>query len=273
MSVIKLHVPILTKDIYIPFEDKYQEYNRGNRVIIKMDDNKEDYARLLNIEEKPRTSIQLYENWSIIRKTTEEDEAIINKHKEIVKTYKVKTLESIKQLELNMFFVDMRISFDSTFVLIIFTSESRVDFRKLVRVIASLFKKKIQMLQIGARDRSKLLGGHGICGQKLCCANHLTEIPSVTMDAAREQNISFKGSESLSGCCEKLKCCLNYEVTQYKKLKVLFPKFGSTVKIDDKEHVIIGMDILNKKIKLKASHSYITLGLDEFNKKIGKKTK
>nr|HPO05996.1 regulatory iron-sulfur-containing complex subunit RicT [Candidatus Gracilibacteria bacterium] len=178
---------------------------------------------------------------------------------------KPKVLQAVKDLNLEMSVVEVKIDWLEKQILVVFVAETRIDFRQLVTILANIFKKKIRLYQIGNRDRAQFCAGYGVCGRELCCSGFFQEMPAVTMDAAREQNISFKGGENLSGVCGKLKCCLNYELDQYRKLKKLFPKYGSTVKIEDKEHKVIGIDVLNKKIKLRSGHSYQTMDLEEFN--------
>ncbi len=261
-----IYVPILAKEISIPSEESHMGFKRNDNIIIEFEGEEENAIFIQSIE-KPTCKKEVLESVKIIRKCTKEDEEVIVNNIKESKDCKPTVASAVKQLELELSISSIDISFNQKKLLIIFTADARVDFRALVRILAGTFKKKIHLLQIGARDKAQLIKGYGTCGRELCCTNQLKDIPSVTMDAPREQNIAFKGSESLSGCCGKLKCCLNYEAKQYKELKIGFPKFGSKINIEDKKYVIIGMDILNKTIKLKSDYTYITLSLEEFNAK------
>ena len=262
---IDIFIPIVNKEIQIPLEEKSIEFKKNDLVLIEREDKEQDYGKIVSISNQVKP-VQEEKKWKIIRKCQQADLVQININLKTAKSYKESVIESIKSLELNIALVKVELSFNQKLVLVVFTSETRIDFRQLVRVLAGKFKKKIQMLQIGARDRAQLVEGCGMCGRKLCCQKHLKEIPSVIMDAAREQNIAFKGAENLSGVCEKLKCCLNFEVEEYKKLKKLFPKFGTEITIDKQKFVVAGLDILNKKVKLRSDHIYKVFDLDEFNK-------
>jgi len=263
-----LYIPMLSKKVEIPFLEDHQNLVANDKVVLEMDEQEQEYAVFISSTKKLCCNESL--DWKIIRKCNQHDLQIIQRNETFIQEKKSDILKAIKDLELNMSFVRAQVSFDNKKILIVFTSDNRVDFRKLVRILAGTFKKKIQLLQIGVKDRARILGEYGVCGKKLCCKSFLTTMPSVVMDAAREQNIAFKGAESLSGMCDKLKCCLNFELEQYKKLKKLFPKHGENLTVDGKEFSVISTDILNKKIKLKHKNDYLTLTVAEFNEKAKK---
>lgn len=158
-----------------------------------------------------------------------------------------------KVLELNLPMKIMRATyaFDESEVNFFFTSEDRVDFRELVPRLAGALKTRVHLQQVGARDRAKLLGGYGICGQEQCCTRGvIREFAPITMDMARSQELIMKGPDKLSGNCGKLLCCLAYELEEYERLRVGMPMYGSRVRIAKGEGKVIGLDILNQMVKL-----------------------
>jgi cell fate regulator YaaT (PSP1 superfamily) len=163
--------------------------------------------------------------------------------------------------------VSAHYSMDDSMIYITFLSENRVDFRDLVKQVAQKFQKKIHLQQIGPRDKAKIKGGLALCGQEFCCKKFLTELPSVTMEAVRVQNMAYKGTDKLSGQCGKLMCCLNYESSQYRELIDKFPKFGNIVKYQGRKGVVTGLDVLNEKLKIKfEDHKIESVNLNDLDK-------
>ena len=140
--------------------------------------------------------------------------------------------EKIDDHKLDMKLVDVQYTFDNSKLLFYFTSAGRVDFRELVKDLASVFRTRIELRQIGIRDEAKLIGGLGICGRKLCCAGFLTDFGQVSIKMAKEQNLSLN-STKISGNCGRLMCCLRYEQKTYEEEIRLTPPVDSTVKTPD----------------------------------------
>jgi cell fate regulator YaaT (PSP1 superfamily) len=264
-----IFVPILAKDIEIPFQEEHVDYRMNDLVLIKMDKGIKDYAKFKSLRKHSLNKKEIKTDWKILDLCTDKEKTNILEITEKAQTYKPLIIETIDEYKLSMVVAVLQLSFDERTLLVTYTAESRIDFRELVKKLGTLLKKRIQMLHIGARDKAKIVGGFGTCGRKTCCSQHLVTLPRVTMDAARDQNIAFKGAENLTGVCGKLKCCLNYESSQYKELKKKFPRFGSKVKVSNEEFIVIGMDILNGKVKMKSFHTYVTMDLEEFNKQKG----
>ena len=151
---------------------------------------------------------------------------------------------------LGMKLVGAEYTFDNSKLIFYFTCESRVDFRELVRDLASTFRTRIELRQIGIRDEAKLLGGLGVCGRKLCCANFLSDFVQVSIKMAKEQNFSLNSSK-VSGVCGRLMCCLRYEHETYEKAIKQTPPNGSVVKTPDGEGVVIEMRPLAAQVKVK----------------------
>lgn len=141
-------------------------------------------------------------------------------------------LEKIKKHELPMKLIDAEYTFDNNKVLFYFTADGRIDFRELVKDLASVFKTRIELRQIGVRDETKIVGGIGICGRPLCCHTHLSEFVPVSIKMAKEQNLSLNPTK-ISGVCGRLMCCLNHEEETYEELNRKLPNVGDFVTTAD----------------------------------------
>lgn len=141
-------------------------------------------------------------------------------------------LEKIKKHELEMKLVDAEYTFDNNKVLFYFTADGRIDFRELVKDLASVFKTRIELRQIGVRDETKIVGGIGICGRTLCCHTHLPDFIPVSIKMAKEQNLSLNPTK-ISGVCGRLMCCLKHEEETYEELNRRLPNVGDYVTTDD----------------------------------------
>ena len=141
-------------------------------------------------------------------------------------------LEKIRKHELQMKLIDAEYTFDNNKVLFYFTADGRIDFRELVKDLASVFKTRIELRQIGVRDETKILGGIGICGRPLCCHTHLSEFAPVSIKMAKEQNLSLNPTK-ISGVCGRLMCCLKNEEETYEELNKRLPNVGDFVTTED----------------------------------------
>lgn len=141
-------------------------------------------------------------------------------------------LEKIQKHGLEMKLIDAEYTFDNNKVLFYFTADGRIDFRELVKDLASVFKTRIELRQIGVRDETKLLGGIGICGRPLCCHTHLSEFVPVSIKMAKEQNLSLNPTK-ISGVCGRLMCCLKHEEETYEELNRRLPSVGDFVTTED----------------------------------------
>ncbi|OGX68348.1 MAG: stage 0 sporulation protein, partial [Paenibacillus sp. RIFOXYA1_FULL_44_5] len=137
-------------------------------------------------------------------------------------------LQKIENHQLQMKLIDVEYTFDRNKVLFYFTAEGRVDFRELVKDLASVFRTRIELRQIGVRDEAKLLGGIGPCGRILCCSSFLGDFAPVSIKMAKDQNLSLNPTK-ISGLCGRLMCCLKYEHDQYESTKEELPKVGTRV--------------------------------------------
>ena len=168
----------------------------------------------------------------VLRMASPEDEEIERTNKEKEKEAFRICLEKIKKHELEMKLIDTEYTFDNNKILFYFTADGRIDFRELVKDLASVFKTRIELRQIGVRDETKIRGGIGICGRPLCCTSYLSEFIPVSIKMAKEQNLSLNPSK-ISGVCGRLMCCLKYEEETYEELNSRLPNIGDYVTTDD----------------------------------------
>ena len=153
--------------------------------------------------------------------------------------------------------IDVEYKFDGSKILFYFTADGRIDFRELVKDLASVFKTRIELRQIGVRDEVKRIGGNGVCGRELCCCSFLDNFETVSIKMAKEQNIALNPSK-ISGNCGRLMCCLKYEQDVYTEKLGRLPKVGAIVKTPSGEGVVEGVEILKEvvKVKIKEGEDY-----------------
>ncbi len=169
---------------------------------------------------------------SVIRLATNEDEIREeNNHKKEKDAFKI-CQEKIAKHGLEMKLIDVEYTFDNNKILFYFTADGRIDFRELVKDLASVFKTRIELRQVGVRDETKIIGGVGICGRVLCCHSYLSEFIPVSIRMAKEQNLSLNPSK-ISGVCGRLMCCLKNEEETYEYLNSKLPGVGDFVTADD----------------------------------------
>ena len=186
----------------------------------------------------------------ILRKATEEDtekyEANKEKSEEAFKT----CLKKIEDHGLKMKLIAAEYTFDNSKVLFYFTADGRVDFRELVRDLASVFRTRIELRQIGVRDEAKISGGLGMCGRELCCHSHLSEFIPVSIKMAKDQGLSLNPSK-ISGVCGRLMCCLKHEQDTYEYLNSRLPNIGDTVTaFDGTKGEVSSINVLRQRVKL-----------------------
>ena len=164
----------------------------------------------------------------ILRITDEKDKNKLLSNKKSEKEAYAVFINKIKQHDLSMKLLDVECTFDMGKVIFYFTADGRVDFRELVKDLASVLKTRIELKQLGVRDEAKVLCGYGCCGRKLCCCSFLEEFEAVSIKMAKNQNLSLNPTK-ISGVCGRLMCCLKYEDECYTELRAMFPKEGSFI--------------------------------------------
>ena len=204
----------------------------------------------------------LKEENNIIRISTKKDYL---KHKKNQKDSLIalkKCRELVNKNKLNMNIIEANYTFDRDKIIFKFVADSRIDFRELAKSLASIYKVRIELRQIGIRDKAKEIGGYGPCGQKLCCARFLKDLNAVSINQAKNQNIALNPSK-INGVCGRLMCCLKYEDECYQTCRKGMKKIGDTIKTEQGEGTIIGLDILRQKYKVNVKD----YGIVEIDKK------
>ncbi len=200
---------------------------------------------LLKIEDKKlKTPLK-----KIIRVSTKKDYNQYKKNLKEAKLAKEKCQEISDELNLNMKILDASYTFDRDKLLFRFLSDSRVDFRDLAKELAKIYKVRIELRQIGVRDKAKEVDGLGPCGRRLCCASFLKDLDTVSINMAKNQNISLNPSK-INGACGRLMCCLKYEDECYTECRKNMKKIGDTVQTPHGKGTILSLDILRQKYKV-----------------------
>ena len=200
----------------------------------------------------------------IIRLADEKDKARFEENKEKSKKAYEICLEKIAKRGLDMKLIDAEYTFDNNKVLFYFTADGRVDFRELVKDLASVFKTRIELRQIGVRDETKIVGGIGICGRELCCHKHLADFVPVSIKMAKEQNLSLNPTK-ISGVCGRLMCCLKHEQDTYEYLNDKLPNVGDFVRTNDgKKGEVVSVNVLRQKVKLLVTTEDDTKEIEEY---------
>ncbi len=213
------------------FDPDGKAYNKGERVIVETSRGIECGEVMMENREVAEENI-VRPLKMIIRLVTDEDiETIGLNRKKEEEAFEV-CLKKADELRLDMKLIDVEMTFDGSKILFYFTADGRIDFRELVKWLASVFRTRIEMRQICVRDESKMLGGLGVCGRAFCCSEFLPEFHPVSIKMAKEQGLSLNPVK-ISGTCGRLMCCLKYEQESYEHLSKITPRVGSTVKTED----------------------------------------
>ena len=231
------------------FDPQNLDINMGDKVIVETAMGEEFGEVVINKRELPEEKIANPLK-RVIRVATAED----IKNMEMYKSKEPEALkiceEKIKKHGLDMHLTDVEYKFDGSKILFYFTADGRIDFRDLVKDLASIFKTRIELRQIGVRDEIRRMGGNGVCGRELCCCSFLGNFETVSIKMAKEQNISLNPSK-ISGNCGRLMCCLKYEQEVYEDKLNHLPRVGAIVKTEDGEGVVDNVEILKEQVKVK----------------------
>ncbi len=190
----------------------------------------------------------------VIRIATKKDKNHYEENKKKEKEAFEICQKKIREHKLEMTLTDVEFKFDNSKVLFYFTADGRIDFRDLVKDLATIFKTRIELRQIGVRDEVKRIGGNGICGRELCCCSFLGNFETVSIKMAKEQNMSLNPSK-ISGNCGRLMCCLKYEQDVYEEKLKKLPKIGAIVKTEDGEGIVDSVETLKERVRVKLKDS------------------
>ena len=195
---------------------------------------------------------------SVLRKANEQDEKTVEENREKEeKAFRV-CQEKIQEQGLDMQLVSAEVAFDGSKILFFFTADERVDFRELVKTLASVFHTRIELRQIGVRDKAKMVGGFGICGRPFCCASFLDDFQPVSIKMAKTQNLSLNPTK-ISGTCGRLMCCLKYEQDAYEDLLREAPKAESFVDTPEGRGTVTEVDLLRQRVKVRMENQPETI--------------
>ncbi|NNU85170.1 stage 0 sporulation protein [Geobacillus sp. BMUD] len=203
----------------------------------------------------------------VIRVANEKDKWIVEENKKAARQAYDICLRKVEEHGLEMKLVDVEYTFDRNKVIFYFTADGRVDFRELVKDLASIFRTRIELRQIGVRDEAKMLGGIGPCGRMLCCSTFLGDFEPVSIKMAKDQNLSLNPTK-ISGLCGRLMCCLKYENEEYETAKEQLPDLGEYVETPHGFGKVVGLNILERvlQIELPEFGRVVEYTLDELMK-------
>ena len=196
----------------------------------------------------------------VLRLATAEDERTVARNRAEEKRAFDICMQKIADHELDMQLVSAEYAFDGSKILFFFTADERVDFRELVKNLASIFHTRIELRQIGVRDKAKMVGGLGICGRPFCCASFLDDFPPVSIKMAKTQNLSLNPTK-ISGTCGRLMCCLKYEQDAYEDLLRTSPKVESFVDTPEGRGTVVEVDLLRQRVKVRMEDAPETISV------------
>ena len=204
------------------------------------------------------------QQFTIARRSTRDEVAKFEKLGDMEKKAFGLCLEQIKALQLPMNLVKVERFFSGGKIIFYFTAENRVDFRELVKSLVQEFRTRVEMRQIGVRHETKMLGGLGCCGRELCCSSFIQNFESVSIKMAKEQNLPLNPAK-ISGACNRLLCCLNYEFDTYKSIRKRMPKIGKKISINDQQYRVRRHNVLQESIVVTdAEETEVTLNKEEW---------
>lgn len=234
------------------FDPNNLELNKGDFVVVETVRGQELGKILTPVNELnnvPKEPLK-----KILRKADEKDIKTSEENKIKTKKYLSKTKEFVKKLQLNMKLIYAELMLDRSKIIISFSSEKRIDFRELVKMLAQDFKMKIELRQVGSRDEVKIMGGIGICGRPCCCCKNTGDFEHVSIKMAKNQGLSLNPT-NISGLCGRLLCCLAYENSHYTEILSQMPKIGSEVITAEGKGKVLYNNLLKKKIQVKLNDS------------------
>ncbi|MFH1276770.1 MAG: stage 0 sporulation family protein [Candidatus Eisenbacteria bacterium] len=214
-------------------------------------DRGEDMGRVVHLPETVALTSEEKPPHEVIRKANRQDRLALLRNRSREEDARAACESRIESRKLDMKLVDVEMQFDANKVTFYFTAEKRIDFRELVKDLASTFKTRIELRQIGVRDEAKRLDGFGPCGRRLCCSSFLREFTPVTLRMARDQHLALSPNK-ISGVCGRLMCCLAYERETYLDALRSFPRVGSRVRTENVEGKVTKADIFSGTINIKA---------------------
>ena len=253
LKIIKVTQLDYYDNLYITCSDDSIE--RGDYIVAETKRGLELLNVVKGTYEIPKDNI-VEPDGKFLRLATEEDLIKFKTNEEKAEAALEFCANAIKDEKLNMNLVNAKFTLDMKKLIFNFTADDRVDFRSLVRILATRFKTRIELRQIGVRDEAKYLGGIGPCGRAHCCSTFLGDFVPVSIQMAKNQDLSLSPSK-ISGACGRLMCCLNYEDEYYEDARIKLPDVGAKVKTPAGIGKVIGINILDLVVRVKGSDDYI----------------
>lgn len=230
------------------FNGEDLEVDAGKYVVVETEKGIQ-YGKVMYKADNNKVNIPVEDMKKVLRASTDEDYDTYLKNLADAEKCLDKARKIAKELELDMNILDASYTLDRKQLLFNFIADERVDFRELAKKLAAAYKTRIELRQIGARDKARTICGIGQCGRPLCCSTFLNHIDSVTMNMAKNQNIALNPSK-INGLCGRLLCCLTYEDEEYVRCGQGMPNVGQTVKTEFGKGRVVSADILNRKYKV-----------------------
>lgn len=253
-KIIEIHLGDYRPVLHFDISDV--ECNRGNYVILEVDRGAE-YGKVVSDVSLPCRAKADQVAGKVLRVATDGDIQQIENNR-------LKAREAISQCErkiherkLDMRIVQAEYSFDGSKVLFFFTSEGRVDFRNLVKDLARIFRVRIELKQIGVRDKAKIIGGFGVCGRELCCSSYLKGFHPLSIKMSKEQGLPLNPTK-ISGVCGRIKCCMAYEYSVYREYAKSLPRAGDQITTPDGKGTVVNVNILKRYVNVDLGEGRVT---------------
>lgn len=227
------------------FKDEEEVFKKNDYVVVETEKG-EQYAKVVETDIEDLKNIDIKSMKSVSRMATEKDEKNYTKNLKSAKEALDFAKKEASDAGLDMRIIDASYTLDRKQLTFNFSADERIDFRDLVKVLAAKFKTRIELHQLGVRDKAKEVGGLGLCGRELCCSSFLSGMDTITINMAKNQGLALNPSK-INGLCGRLLCCLSYEDEVYCAHRSLLPKMGQVIKTPDGEGKVVALDILNKK--------------------------
>lgn len=242
MSIVSVKFKTDGKDYY--FENDIDNIEKDDYVLVETEKGIQ-LGKIVDSNLEPNNLTK--ELKKVVKKATKKDYDLYLKNVKDAEKILIDTRKKIEQEEIPMRLIDAMYTFDKKQLIFNFVADERVDFRDLVKYLASKYKTHIELHQIGVRDKAKEIGGIGQCGRMLCCKKFKSSMDGISINMAKNQNISLNPSK-INGNCGRLLCCLSYEDELYSELKKELPKINDVIEVDNKKGKVIKVDLLKKQV-------------------------
>jgi cell fate regulator YaaT (PSP1 superfamily) len=237
------------------FHLNHVDCKRGDFVILEVERGSE-FGKVVSEVERPFKGKSEKPKGKVLRVATEGDLRQIENNRMQAKDSLSICMRKITDRKLHMHIVKSEYTFDSSKIIFSFTAEGRVDFRNLVKDLARVFRVRIELKQIGVRDKAKVIGGYGVCGRELCCASYMRLFHPLSIKMAKGQGLPLNPSR-ISGVCGRIKCCMSYEFNVYKQFSRNLPAMGEKIATKDAKGKVVNVNILSREVDVEDSEGRV----------------